>query len=183
MTTTTNTTTIKNETKVSVMASAAMSQMTIWEQKYQDITELYNLADEMLMTVQGAADPEAQLALVESIVETIGDSADVLTEEYIALCDGKPERKKMAKTKVEGALRKVYVAMTDLSARITDRRNAALLVIKKLKRQLEQVIENFVGMIALSLDRIMQQHDVAELKARHANIALMLYSKGQGQAT
>ena len=165
------------------MTSAAMSQMNIWEQKYQDITELYNLADEMLMTVQGAADPEAQLALVESMVETIGDSADVLTDEYVALCDGKPERKKAAKTKVEGALRKVYVAMTDFTTRVTDRRNAALLVIKKLKRQLEQVIENFVEMIALSLDRIMQQHDVSELKARHANIALMLYSKGQGQAT
>jgi hypothetical protein len=165
------------------MGNAAMSQMNIWEQKYHDITELYNLADEMLMTVQGAADPEAQLALVEAMVETIGESADVLTDEYVALCDGKPERQKMAKTKVEGALRKVYVAMTDLTTRITDRRNAALLVIKKLKRQLEQVIQNFVEMVALSLDRIMQQHDVAELKARHANIALMLYSKGQGQAT
>mgnify|MGYP003386466862 CR=1 FL=1 len=183
MTTTTNSTTITNETKVSVMGNAAMSQMNIWEQKYQDITELYNLADELLMTVQGAADPEAQLALVESLVETIGDSADVLTDEYVALCDGNQARKKSAKTKVEGALRKVYVAMTDFTSRVTERRNAALLVIKKLKRQLEQVIENFVEMIALSLDRIMQQHDVAELKARHANIALMLYSQGQGQAT
>jgi hypothetical protein len=165
------------------MGSAAVSQMNIWEQKYQDITELYHLADELLMTVEGAADPEAQLALVESMVETIGSAADVLTDEYVALCDGKPERKKMAKTKVEGTLRKLYVAITDFTSRVADRRNAALLVIKKLKRQLEQVISNFVEMVALSLDRIMQQHDVAELKARHANIALMLYSKGQGQAT
>lgn len=160
-----------------------MSQMNIWEQKYYDITELYNLADELLATVEGAANPEQQLALVESLVDTIGDSTDVLTDEYVALCDGNPERKKSAKTKVESALRKVYVACTDFTARVTDRRNAALLVIKKIKRQLEQVIENFVEMIALSLDRIMQQHDVAELKARHANISLMLYSKGQGQAT
>jgi hypothetical protein len=29
----------------------------------------------------------------------------------------------------------------------------------------------------------MQKQDVDELKARHANIALMLYSTGQGQAT
>jgi hypothetical protein len=165
------------------MGNAALSQMNIWEQKYDDITELYSLADELLATVEGAENPEQQLAMVESLVETIGESTDVLTDEYIALCDGNPGRKKAAKTKVEGALRKVYVGMADCAKRITDRRNAAHLVLKKLKRQLEQVIENFVEMVVLSLDRIMQQHDVAELKARHANIALMLYSNGHGQAT
>ncbi len=181
MTTTTNTTT--DQKTVGGMASVAMSQVQVWEQKYYDINELYNLADELLMTVQGAADPEEQLALVESLVETIGDSADVLSEEYVSLCEGKPGQKTSAKTKVEGALRKIYIGMAELKNRVTDRRNAALLVIKKLKRQLEQVIENFVEMLVLSLDRIMQKQDVEELKARHANISLMLYSKGQGQAT
>lgn len=165
------------------MASAAVNQMNAWEQKYYDITELYSLADELLATVQSAANPEIQLALVESLVETVGESADVLTEEYIGLCEGKPERKKAAKTKVEGALRKLYSAMTDFSLRVTERRNAAHLVLKKIKRQLEQVIANFVEMVALSLDRIMQKHDVEELKARHNSIALMLYSHGHGQTT
>ncbi|MDX2095894.1 MAG: hypothetical protein SFW64_08170 [Alphaproteobacteria bacterium] len=165
------------------MASAATNQMNIWEQKYYDITELYSLADELLATVQSAENPEMQLAMVESLVETVGESADVLTEEYIALCEGKAERKKAAKTKVEGALRKVYIAMADFSLRVTERRNAAHLVLKKIKRQLEQVIANFVEMVALSLDRIMQKHDVEELKARHNSIALMLYSQSHGQTT
>lgn len=55
-------------------------------------------------------------------------------------------------------------------------KNAVHGIMKKIKRQLEQVIANFVEMVQLSLDRIMQKHDVEELKTRHANISLMLYS-------
>ncbi|MES2985029.1 MAG: hypothetical protein V4735_07580 [Pseudomonadota bacterium] len=167
------------------MTNAAMNQMSIWEQKYNDVTELYALADELLATVPQAANPEAQFALVEALVETLGESTDVLTDEYIALCEGTPSRKKSAKSRIEGALRKVYVSLGDVSAKARDAKNAAHIVVKKIKRQLEQVISHFVEMVALSLDRIMQKNDVEELKAHHANIALMLYgaAKGQGQAT
>ncbi len=164
------------------MANATSNQMNIWEQKYYDITELYRLSDELLTTVEAAANPEIQLALVESLVETIGESADVLTDEYIALCEGNAAKKKAAKPKVEGALRKVYIALADFNTRARDFRNAAHLIVKKIKRQLEQVISNFVEFIALSLERIMQKHDLEDMKARHANIALMLYSApGKGQ--
>lgn len=165
------------------MTNVASNQMNAWEQKYHDITELYALADELLETVMGAQSPETQLALIESLVETIGESADVLTDEYVALCEGKPERKTGAKPKVEGALRKVYIAMADFGTRARDMRNAAHLIVKKLKRQLEQVIANFAEMLTLALDRIMQKHDLEAMKARHASIALMLYSAGKGQAT
>ena len=164
------------------MASNMTNQMNQWEQKYHDITELYALADELLATVMGAANPEMQLGLVEALVETIGESADVLTEEYVALCDGKPARIKSTKSRVEGSLRQVYMAIGDFTTRAGDFRNTAYLVVKKLKRQLEQVISNFVEMVALALDRIMQKHDLEEMKALHANIALMLYS-AKGQAT
>ena len=162
------------------MASALKQQMNVWEQKYHDITELYALADDLLATVPEAADPEAQLALIEQLVETMGESTDVLTEEYIALCEGLPRRKQMAKPKVEGALRKIYVALHECTTRVRDARNAALLIMKKIKRQLEQVISNFVDFMTLSLDRIMQKHDVDEIKARHANISLILHQMGQG---
>ena len=158
------------------MTNVATNQMNMWEQKYHDITELYHLADELLATVEGAANPEMQLGLVEKLVEAIGESTDILTDEYIALCEDKPAAKKSAKGKVEGSLRKIYMAIGDFTNRARDTRNAAHVVVKKLKRQLEQVIENFVEMVQLSLDRIMQKHDVEELKTRHANIALMLYS-------
>ena len=170
-------------TKVTTMTNVATNQMAEWEHKYHDITELYNLADELLATVEASSNPEMQLGLIEKLVETIGESADVLTDEYVGLCEGNPARKKTAKGKVEGALRKLYGAIGDFNTRARDVRNAAYMVVGKLKRQLEQVIVNFAEMIALSIDRIMQKHDVEALKARHASIALMLYSAGKGQTT
>ncbi len=164
------------------MANAAVNQMQVWEQKYYDITELYALADELLATVEQSENPERQLELVEQLVETMGESTDILTDEYVALCEGNPSRKKSAKSRVEGALRKVYVAMSETAARARDMKNAIHGIMKKIKRQLEQVIANFVEMVQLSLDRIMQKHDVEELKTRHANISLMLYSAAKGQA-
>lgn len=161
------------------MAAAALKQMNIWEQKYHDITELFRLTDELLETVPNAADPQTQLALLEPLIEAIGESTELLTEEYIALCDN-PKVKATAKTRVEGALRKVYVAINDFTARARDAKNAAHAVIKKLKRQLEHVVSHFMDFMVLSLDRIMQKNDVEELKERHANIALMLHQLGQG---
>lgn len=165
------------------MTNAASNQMNQWEQKYHDITELYALADALLETVEQSANPEMQLGLVEHLVETIGESTDVLTEEYVGLCQTGAASKKSAKSKVEGALRKLYIAMSDFSTRARDTKNAAHQIFKKIKRQLEQVICNFVEMMQLSLDRIMQKHDVDDLKSRHASIALMLYSaNGPGQS-
>lgn len=162
------------------MASVMTNTMNMLEQKYYDIAELYALADELLATVPTAADPEAQLELIESLVEVIGESTDVLTDEYIALCENVSKRKQKASPKVEGALRRIYMSLHEFSTRARDAKNAAHLVVKKIKRQLEQVISNFVDFVTLSLDRVMQKHDVDEIRARHANIALMLTQLGQG---
>lgn len=156
--------------------ASAVKKMTEWEQKYYDVTELYALADDLLATVEQSADPQAQLALVESLVETIGESADLLSEEYINLCDGKKELK--SKSRIEGALRKVYGAIGDFTTRARDAKNAAHLIVKKLKRQLEQVIVNFMEFLVLSLDRMMQKHDVEEIKQRHAHLSMMLHTQG-----
>jgi hypothetical protein len=165
------------------MASTASNGMAQWETKYHDITELYRLADELLATVEDSPNPEMQLGLVEALVSTIGDSTDVLSEEYIGLIEGNEARRKAAKPKVEGALRKIYSAIGDFKTRARDVRNAAYRVVDKLRRQLEQVIVNFAELVSLAIDRVMQKYDVEALKARHASIALMLYSKGQGQST
>jgi hypothetical protein len=160
--------------------SAAVKQMNIWEQKYYDIVELFALNDELLSTVEQAENPEAQLALIEPLAEVLGESAELLTEEYVALCDGAPARKQSAKSRIEGALRKMYVAMHEFEKRVTDTKNVALMVVKKIKRQLEVVVSNFLDFMVLSLDRVMQKHDVEELKQRHANISLMLHQMGHG---
>jgi hypothetical protein len=156
-----------------------MKKMTEWEEKYHDVTELYALADDLLKTVPTAADPQAQLDLVETLVEALGDSADILSEEYINLCEGKKDTKATAKSRIEGALRKTYIALHEFTARASDLKNAAHSIVKKVKRQLEQVISNFMEFVTLSLDRIMQKQDVEELKQRHAHLALMLHQVAQ----
>jgi hypothetical protein len=158
---------------------SAMRKMSEMESQYHDITELYTLADELLATVEISANPEAQLEAVAPLAEVLAESTDVLTDEYIGLAEGKPARKQAAKSKIETSLRRVYVAMNECGERVKDARNAAHAVIKKIKRQLETVISNFVSFTVLSLDRIMQKHDVEELKARHAGIALMLHQMSQ----
>ena len=60
-----------NNRQEQTMGSAAVNQITIWEQKYYDITELYALNEELLATVEKATDPEAQLALIAALVETM----------------------------------------------------------------------------------------------------------------
>ncbi len=162
------------------MASAAVKQMNVWEQKYYDITELYSLNEELMASVELAAKPEEQMELLAPLIEIIGESADVLTEEYIGLCEGSSSRT-ASKSKVESSLRKVYMAIAEFNARTREVKNAAQMIVKKIKRQLEQVISNFVEFMTLSLDRIMQKQDIEELNEHHASIALMLHSIGQGQ--
>ncbi len=162
------------------MSAAAVQQMNVWEQKYYDITELYALNEELMETVELAANPEAQLEIVAPLIETLGEATEVLTEEYVALCEGSSTRT-AAKSKIEANLRKVYVAIHDYQKRVRETKNAAMMVVKKIKRQLEQVIANFVEFVTLSLDRVMQKQDIEELNAHHASIALMLHSVGQGQ--
>ena len=67
------------------MASVATNSLAAWEEKYHDITELYALADELLVSVESASNPEMQLGLIERLVETLGESADVLGDEYLGL--------------------------------------------------------------------------------------------------
>lgn len=161
------------------IVGAALQQMNVWEEKYYDITELYALNDELLATVEHAANPEEQLALVAPLVETIGEATDLLTEEYITLCEGANKNNNASKGKLEGGLRKIYKAIHDFQKRAVDSRNAAVMIVKKIKRQLEQVIANFVEFVTLSLDRIMQKQDIEQLNAHHASIALMLHSVTQ----
>ena len=162
------------------MGSAAVNQITIWEQKYYDITELYALNEELLATVEKATDPEAQLALIAALVETMGESADILTDEYVSLCQSIPANRSKSRSKVEGSLRKIYMAIHDFNGRAArDAKNMAHFIVKKIKRQLEQVIANFLEFLVLSLDRIMQKHDVEELNAHHASIASMLHQHQQ----
>lgn len=161
---------------VEQLGNQLAAQVHVWEEKHDDIAELFALNDALIESVEQAQDPEAQMALVAPLIEAIGESADLLSEEYIGLCAGAAANGKAAKSKIEGSLRKVYMAIHEFHKRARDTKNAAHVIVKKIKRQLEQVISNFVEFVTLSLDRIMQKQDIEELNAHHASIALMLHN-------
>lgn len=165
--------------------NASAKQMQQWEQSYQDVLELYLLADQLVATATHpqVEDPETQVEVVGLLAETVGNSADILSEEFIALCEGKPSRTRARKKRVEDALRHVYMGLSEYTqaarALKTEARTLADSIVKKIKRQLEVVVAAFVDFITLSLDRIMQKQDVEELKQRQEKIALMLHQVSQ----
>ena len=159
------------------------------EEKYEEIMVLYDLADELATTVDSriVENPQFQFDLVEPLIEQLGESTDELTEEFIALAEGKQSAK--SKGKVEKALRKIYAALDDynlkinkgvrkLSNKIT---NIADPIVKKIKEELERVIVIFLDFVTLSLDTVMQKQELEELKLRQTAVAFQLHEMSRQQ--
>src|SRR4029077_14800809 len=115
----------------------------------RQITALYDMAEGLTATVESEfiQDPEAQLVLVEPLIVQIADSTDILTEEFVALCEN-PSRKKSAKGRVEGALRKIFIALEEYRSRLgmkSKKTLAALAniadpIVEKIRKQAEKVV-------------------------------------------
>lgn len=158
------------------------------ELKYHDITELYSLAEELVETVESefVHDPEAQLKLVEPLIEAVGESADVLTEEFLAVAGRDKKMNAGRKSKVESALRRIYAAVDDYrdkaakSGKKVSRNlmNIADPIVERIKRQVEVIVSHFIDFVDISLERIMQKTHLEELKQRQEKIASMLYHAG-----
>lgn len=164
------------------------------EQHYYEITELYDLVDELASTVEHDAvkNKEAQMDLLEPLIVHISDAADVLTEEFIVIAENKTKKKTKTanKGRIESALRKIYMAIDEYQQTVAQSasqaagafRNVADPIVNKIKRQMETVVANFMEFVQLSLDRIMHKSQIEELKQRQERIALMLH-QGTQQAT
>lgn len=158
------------------------------ELKYHDITELFNLADELIETVESefVHDPQGQLALVEPLIEAVGDSADLLTEDFLASAGKDRKANARRKTRIEGALRRIYMAMDEYHTRVaasgkklsSSLMNIADPIVERIKRQVEVIVSHFIDFVDISLDRIMQKTHLEELKQRQEKIASMLYHAG-----
>ncbi len=157
------------------------------QEKYEELMRLYDLADDLADTVESrfVQNPESQLKLVEPLIEQIGAAADELTDEFIALAEGK--KKLSTKNRIEGALRKVYMAIEEYtrqvhgSAKVTGRKvnNIADTVVEKLRTELENIIVIFLDFVEISLDRIMHKKDVEELKRRRTEVTFQLHQMAQ----
>jgi hypothetical protein len=163
----------------------AVKTMQELELHHRDITELYSLAEALVETTENelVRDKEAHLTAVEPLVEAMVDGADMISEEFFVVVNGKATAKSNSKTRIEQSLRKIYNALhaftlhTSDQAKETSRiaRKVCEPILTKIKRQLEAVVAGMMEFITLSLDRVMQKHDVEELKRRHERIAFMLH--------
>lgn len=145
----------------------------ILEKQYRQITGLYDLAEELAATVESdfVQDKDAQVALVEPLINQVAETADVLSEEYVSLFEV-PTRKKSAKGRVETALRKLFAALEDYRASVGAKGKKALAalaniadpVVEKIRKQVEKITLLFMQLIELSLDRIMHKSEAEEFR-------------------
>jgi hypothetical protein len=173
---------------IGMQAALNMNQL---EEHYYEITDLYDLAEELVATVESdfVDDAEAQLKIVEPLIEEIEEAAEVLTEEYMLMVETPKPRQK--NTKMEGALRRIYVAIDAYHKRVeasttkaaSGFSNLADPIVKKIVRQMEAVVAALIDLVDLSLDRIMSGHYAEALRQRHDKIAAMLHNIGQAQGT
>ena len=163
-----------------------MKDLQELEVKYEEIMQLYDLADALTDTVESefVSKPEDQLALVAPLIEQIGESADVMTEEFVNLAQKKPTRK--TRTRLETALRKLYNAVDGYyeklgatsKASANALKNIAEPIVVKLKEKLEEIIVIFLDFVKMSLDRVMHKNELEELK-RKRHITFQLHDMAQ----
>lgn len=173
----------------------AKSDITVeeLESRYNEVTILYDLAGELVETVESdfVNTPESQWAIVEPLINEIGDATDVLTEEFIHVAEGvkRGAQGKASKSRIEGALRRMYAALNDYRERVRNvtkqaynaLENIADPIVAKIQRQVERVIVIFLEFLQLSLSSIMNQAELSQLKAREARVALMMHQMAQQQ--
>ncbi len=159
-------------------------EIAVLEMNYHQIANLYDMAEDLLSTAEDerVLDNEAQLDLIEPLVAQLTESTDILCEEFIEVA-GKKKRNSSSRGKIEGALRRVYLAIDNYSEQLKGVsegiRNIADPIVAKIKNHIEFVITIFVDYLDLSLDRIMTKLHLAELKKRQEKIAHMLYVSAQ----
>lgn len=157
------------------------------EEKYEEIMKLYDFADALADTVESrfVTNQEAQLKLVEPLIEQVGSAADELTTEFINLAEGK--KKLATRNKVEGALRKIYIALEEYTrqvhgaAQVTGRKikNVADSIVEKLRAEVENLVLIFLDLVEISIERIMHKKDVEELKRRRTDVTFQLHQMAQ----
>jgi hypothetical protein len=164
-----------------------------FETKYHEVTKLYDFAEELLATVESqfVTDPAGQLDIVEPLISEIGEATDMLSEEFIFIAESKKfkQQSKASKKHIEAALRRVFAALNDYNARVLDVskkahgaiQNIADPIVKKIQRQIEEIVVIFLEFIQFSLQSVMGQAELATLKARDSRIALMMHQQALSQ--
>lgn len=143
------------------------------EKHYQEISSLYDMAEELASTIESefTKDPDAQLVLLEPLIGQVADSTDALSEEFVNVLE-KPARAQSAKGRVESALRKIFMALEEYRKQVGLRTrgtleglsNIADPIVEKIRKQAEKIILIFMQLMELSLDRIMHKFEIEEFR-------------------
>ena len=162
------------------------------EVKYNEVTSLYDFAEELVATVESqfVQDPDSQLDIVEPLINEIGDATDILSEEFILVAEQKKGKAaKASKSRIEGALRKIYVAVNDYHTRVKSVSkkahgaiaNIADPIVAKIQRRVEQIVVTFMEFVQVSLANIMNKAEAEALRVRDARVALMMHQQAMAQ--
>ncbi len=157
------------------------------EIKYNTVTELFSLADELVATAESplVKNADEQLDIIEPLVNELSDATDILAEEFIAIAESRRNGsgKMVNKGRAEAALRKIFNALNDYNERVKDttkKAHGAILniadpIVAKIQRHVEEIIVVFLEFINLSLASIMHKTQLDIIKARDPRIALMMH--------
>jgi hypothetical protein len=156
----------------------------VLELNYHQIANLYDMAEDLIATSEDerVLDHDEQIDLIEPLVAQIGESTDILCEEFIEVA-GKNQKNSNSRGRIEGALRRLYMAIDNYNQQANKKlkgtlegiRNIADPIVEKIKHHIEFVITIFFDFIDLSLDKIMTKSHIQELKKRQEKIFQMLH--------
>ena len=163
------------------------------EAKYEEVTALYDFAEDLVSTVESqfVADPEQQLNIVEPLINDLSDATDILSEEFILIAESKKykNKNKASKTRIEASLRKIYVAISEYQSRakaVSQKAHNALHniadpIVQKLQRHVEKVLEIFLDFIQISLANLMGKAELEALRVRNTHIAMLMHQQALSQ--
>ena len=175
------------------MAKQKEYSMEEFKGKYDEIVKLYDMAEELVNTIESdlVSDPDAQLLTVEPLINEIGDATDVLAKEFLLIAESKKLniQSKASKSQIEGSLRKIFAAITDYQNRVRNvskKAHGAIMniadpIVKKIQKQVEQVVIIFLEFLHISLQSIMGKMELEALKLRDARVALMMHQHAMAQ--
>ncbi len=163
------------------------------EARHNEITALYDLAEELVATVESdfVSNPGAQLDIVEPLIRDISDASDVLSEEFVFIAEGHRSKNpgRASKTRIEAALRKMYASINDYQLRVRGMgkkaqgavANIADPIVQKIHRQVEKIVVIFLEFIQVSLQSLMNKAELEALKVRDVRVAMMMHQHAMGQ--
>lgn len=161
--------------------------------KYKDITTLYDHADELIATVEGSTvkSKQNQLDMVELLVNEVADATDILTEEFILVAESKRPRgsSKFSKKRIEGALRRIFVAISAYNESAKHALNgtsgaivnSADKIVEKIQQQLDKVVVIFLELINISLQSIIGKAEMEALRMRNSRVSIMMHQLSMSQ--